>query len=333
MRTTVPNQLPARSNGIALVGAFPGPTDWEKGMPLVGSAGGTLNVILRTANIHREDCWVGHLWPGMREPANPWEVKGRLLKPDLQEALASFTLPPEINVIVPLGELATYAFTGNLGFDNYRGTVQPATSLLPGMKVLPTVHPGDVRKVWKQFHVAVMDLTKAVREARSPLITVPEKRLVIEPTLADIEKWWAKYGSQSELLSVDIETGWGQITMIGFAADRVHGLCIPFLDLRQANRSYWRTPEEEIAAYKLAGMMLGSPIPKVGQNFGSYDLIWLLDRYHLPVRNYAEDTRLMQHAKFPEQPKSLAFLGAAYTEQGPWKGMTSHRKTTKRDDT
>lgn len=75
---------------------------------------------------------------------------------------------------------------------------------------------------------------------------------------------------------------------------------------------------------------LDNPIPKVGQNFGGYDFLWLLQKYGLRPRNMAEDTRLMHHARYAELDKSLEFMGASYTAQGAWKQMG--RRTEKRDD-
>ena len=119
--------------------------------------------------------------------------------------------------------------------------------------------------------------------------------------------------------------------MIGFAPSEERAIVIPFVDMRKSNRSYWPDTDAELKAWGYVKDICESDIPKLGQNFGAYDAYWLLDKYGIRVRNLLHDTRLMHHALYPELPKSLAFMGASYTRQGPWKTMRA-KKGDKRDD-
>lgn len=315
----VPNYNPENFNGIAIVGLCPGPTDRKEGRPWQGTAGHTLRWALRTANIAPEECWLGHI--GATEIPTPEEL----------EQFSAEMAARKPAVIVPAGSGPLSLMTDSSNLLKNRGAVQEATRLVAGTKILPIMHPGDIRKQWKWFTPTVNDLSKAAAEvARGPKIIYPKKRLLINPTLADIRAWIDKYALTADLLSTDIETGWGQMTCIGFASDTENAICIPFVDLRRPNGCYWSL-EDELKVVEMAQEVLECPVPKLGQNF-LYDLVWLFARYHLKVVNYLHDTRLMHHALYPELPKDLAFLGAAYTSQGPWKDFTKHHKTEKRDD-
>jgi hypothetical protein len=128
---------------------------------------------------------------------------------------------------------------------------------------------------------------------------------------------------KAPLLSVDIETGWGQIRGISFAPSEEEAMYVPFIALDKVNRSYWATPEQEASVWRAVKDCLESDTPKLGQNFANYDVVWLFSKMGIRVRNLREDTRLLHKALYPELPASLAFMGSAYSRQGHWKGWGS----------
>ncbi len=356
MTIHVPPQWTSRATGrIAFIGEAPSTEEIEHDppTPLVGPSGRIFNSQLRTANLDRQAHWVGNVFDE-QIPGNDLAAAGWLAPADEAKAGGFADLPPigkqgylrpeyrwhlerlkgELEdalptVIVPLGGTALWALTGDSGIAARRGAVQPATLLRPGAKLLPTYHPALSIHQWHLFHVTVGDLIKARREWEiGPEIVYPKRALVLDPSISDLRAYTPRIEA-SELLSVDIETGWGQMTSIGFAPDQENAIVIPFTDRRQADRSYWRSPEEEQEALLIAKAWCETGVPKVGQFAGTYDAYWLWVKYGIALRNYRDDTRLMHHAIYPELPKDLAFLGAAYTHQGPWKIM-GHR--SKRDD-
>ena len=318
----------------------------------MGQSGRIFDAILRSANLERSDYWVGNVFDEKlpeNEFANwcvtgpeaadiEWEYprmgnSGKLL-PKYHHHLYRLRdelLDAKPNVIVPLGGTALWAFTGSAGISAARGAVVPASLTIPGAKLVPTFHPAYVMRQWKLFTVAVGDFnTAAAQAAKGPEIVWPERSLVVEPTRADLADWTPKL-LNADLLSVDIETGWGFITCIGFAPNEREAICVPFVDLRTPNRSYWKDPADEVFAWEWCKRVLESGVPKVGQNFAGYDFLWLLERAGIGVRNLRHDTRLLHHALYPELPKDLAFMGASYATQGAWKMLRPSRKE-KRDD-
>jgi uracil-DNA glycosylase len=346
----LPREFPAR---IAFVGEAPGINEMEEGIPLVGSSGNVFNSILRTANLSRSEFHITNVFDEKIPEKNDlklsgWTAPAEVAKQggfnDLPPIGAAGYLRPEYrhhldrlrseledtkpSIIVPLGGTALWAFTGDAGIASQRGAIQPATLLVPGVKLLPTFHPAFVLRTWKLFSVVTADIIRAYKESAYRDIRLPKRELLIEPTVEEFRDYLPRLVN-SDLLSVDIETGWGLITNIGFAPDREHAINVPFVDLRTANKSFYSL-EDEMEIWKMVQYVLEHPVPKLGQNFGAYDAYWIIKRHGIKPRNYRHDTRLIHHNLYPELPKDLEFMGASYTEQGAWK--TWGRKADKREN-
>lgn len=349
----VPPQYPENPYPrIAFVGEAPGAVETEKGIPLVGSAGRIFDAMLRTVGLDRKEFLVTNVFDQKLPDNNlaawclplaearqqgltdlPPVGSAGFLKSEYRwhlERLRDEILAVNPSIIVPLGPTALWAFTGSACIASARGNIRTASHVVPGIKLLPTYDPKFVMQQWKYFSVVARDIERAYYEgASSRSVRLPERKLLVEPTLNEWRDYMPKLLS-SDLLSVDIETGWGQITCIGFAPNANEAISVPFVDLRRPSRSYWPSLQEEYEAWMLVKQILESPVPKLGQNFGMYDAFWLIDRVGIEPRNFLHDTRLMHHAMYPELPKSLQFMAANYTAQGTWK--TWGKKGVKRDD-
>ncbi len=243
------------------------------------------------------------------------------------------------NVVIALGNTAAWALLGMSGISKLRGAVTESV-LIPGLKVMPTFHPAmflyddekpgsSPRYSWRM--VTVRDLMKAQTEAASPSVELKKREITIYPQTEDIPNWVAEHVEPGKMLSVDIETGAGQITCIGFGADELHSLVIPFM--LEDRTSYWQTEAEEIYTWGcVKGLLEDETIPKLFQN-GSYDIQWLAGRMGIMVSNYRFDTMVLHHALYSELPKSLEFLGSVYTNERSWKNWKPKRmKVSKKDD-
>lgn len=287
--------------------------------PFVGPSGRLFNSILRAANLDREDFLITNVFDE-QAPENevgPWLRDEALIKRNF-DRLAGELQRFRPRVVVPLGSTALWAFTGRSAIGDFRGSVLPSTRIVPGVKLLPTFHPAAVMRSYKLLPLVTSDFIKAQAEAKlGPKITYPDVTLLVEPSLADV-KAFCKDCLKAKLLSTDIETGWGQITSIGFAPTADLAMNIPFIDLRKPNKSYWGSLEEECQAWFAVQEVLESEVPKLGQNF-TYDAAWLWVKMHIRCRNYQRDIRLLHHALYPELPKSLGSMAASYTRFGAWK--------------
>ncbi len=249
------------------------------------------------------------------------------------ERLAEELLETDPNLIVALGNTASWAVLGQVAISKNRGVTYLSDHTVEGFKVLPTYHPAAVMRQWDLRPVAVMDLYKAFREMEFPEIRRPKRTIWIEPTIEDIYEFRENHIRGASLLSVDIETAGNQITNIGFAPSSTLALNIPFVDFRKPGRNYWPNKEDEIRAWRIIKDICESPTPpKLFQN-GLYDISFLWRGYGIAVRGAQHDTMLLHHALQPESLKSLGFLGSLYTDEGNWKAMRTRGKTTiKRDD-
>jgi uracil-DNA glycosylase family 4 len=318
------------------VGEAPGEDEVLAGVPLVGPSGRLFNALLRTANIDRRECLVTNVFD-TRAPDNDPRAAGWLK--DKERVNASLArLESEIStyhptIIVPLGGTALWAFTGADNITAFRGHAARSTVVARGTKILPTPHPAHVLRNYKLYSIVVNDIIKAAAEAeRGPEVYTPKRRILIDPTIRDLFALTSSI-MRCPLLSVDIETAWGQITHVGLAWEEESAVCIPFVDLRRPNRQYWARYKEEVCVWEWLKFILHSPVPKLGQNFASFDAMWLYVKYGIEVRNLQHDTRLLHHALYPELEKSLEFMGAAYSEQGAWKhlGRRGGESVEKRD--
>lgn len=353
----VPAQMPRKTPcKIAFLGEAPSTDELLAGKPLVGPSGRIFDALLRTANLDRADYWIGNVfdqkipendlanWCVNKSVADAWEddpedlkdewyIPGTgVLRPEYRwhlKRLADELAAVQPNVVVCMGGPALWAMSGQTNISDYRGNLMKPR----GYKLLPTFHPAHVMRQWKFFPVVVADMVKAARAAElGPELVLPKKHVILAPTLQEIRDYINDEIMKSELICPDIETGWGQMTCIGFASSSSSAICIPFVDLSKPSKSYWASAEQELLALYMVKQVMESPIPKVGQNFAAYDAYWLWKRYGIKTMNLLHDTRLLHHALYPELPKSLSFMSGSYTMQGPWKMWGKKGKKDKRDD-
>lgn len=326
----MPSIVPTK---IAFVVDFPVDEDVVMGQHLAGAAGRVFNAMLRNANLDRDEYYIGSVFNEQPDNDDPAEwLRDPVRVSENLDRLNKELLEVQPTVIVPLGAVALWAFTEEKLIGKFRGAVTKATRVMPGHKLVPTYHPQAVRKNWAWLVMVVKDLVKAAEEAElGPEIIYPKVELLIEPNLAEIAQFVPECVA-SPKLSVDIETGWGQITAIAFAPTTSRAMSIPFVDLRRPNKSYWVNPEQEVRAWRYVEEILAAPNPKVGQNY-MYDIFWLYLQKGIATRNYRSDTRLRHKVLYPELQADLATMAASYTRVGSYKtwGGRYQKNDTKKD--
>lgn len=330
----VPPNGPLHSR-IALVGEAPGKDEDVSGIPFCGASGELLNSILAQAGIQRRitrrfvdgkgivfnvastvyTTNVVKEFPGRDfDKAYYLDSKGtpspllltyiELLRRELSNCTA--------NVIVAIGEHALRALTGKYGITKWRGSILEST-LLPGRKVIPMIHPAAVLREWSQKTYCVLDAKKIAIEAGFPEIRLPKRTYLIRPTIDQVIEAEERF-LKAEWCSFDIETKYNNIACIGFSETPEDAICIPFI---AEGRNYWPSPEVEVRAWQAVYKILGAPSKKVGQNI-NFDNSHL--RCHgLNINNVAHDTMLAQNILYPELEKSLAILASIYTNEPYYK--------------
>lgn len=351
---------------IMLIGEALGEQEERLGQPFVGGAGQELTRMLREAGIDRGQCYITNVF--WRRPPNnkvhafcgskkevggsdypyPPLASGKYVRPEIIQDVSEKDarelgldyIPRSIferlrieldqvrpNVVVALGNTPCWALLGMTKITQIRGTVAQG---LDGYKVLPTFHPAYILRSWGDRPIALADFMKARHEAEFPEVRLPRRKILIDPTIEEVEEW-ADELVNADILSFDIETGHGMISVIGFADTADCARVVPFVDRRREGWSYWETIDRERRAWAAVRRILASPAPKLAQG-GLYDLQYLW-RAGIPVNNYAEDTMVIHHALQPELPKSLGFLGSIYTNEASWKLLRPRGdESNKRDE-
>lgn len=329
-----------RTAKIAFVGEAWGEDEAKLRQPFIGSSGQELTRMLIDAGILRRECFftnvlafrpqdnsvdnlqVGKALCGPDYPL-PQMTRGKYLHPKflpeierLREELT--TVSP--NIVVALGATATWALLGTGSITGVRGTAAES-SLIPGLKVLPTFHPAFVLRVWANRPIVLADLMKAKRQWDFPEIRRPQRYALVNPTIQEVREFlYAPDGTLRPVpvYSVDIETTHRQISMVGIAVSTTRSCTIPFIRAVHGETNYWSF-EEECIAWSIIREVLECPTPKLFQN-GMYDLQYLA-RMGFRPQACIHDTMLLHHSMFPEMQKGLGFMGSVYTEEASWKLM------------
>jgi len=335
---------------IAIVGEAWGEEEAKQRLPFIGPSGYELTRMLSEAGIHRADCFLTNVL-NLRPPGNKIEalcgtkaegiigypalIKAKYLRREFiceLERLGEELVEVNPNLVIALGNTASWALLGKTAISKIRGTTAYSTVTASGFKVLPTYHPAAVLRQYELRPTTIADLMKAKREAEYPEIRRPKREIWIEPTLGDIYEFVDRYIRVCGILSVDIETAGNQITCIGFAPGRDIAIVIPISDSKGKTRSYWPSAEVEGTVWEIIRSILADTgIRKLFQN-GLYDIAFLWRAYGIKVLGAEHDTMLLHHALQPESLKGLGFLGSIYTDEGSWKDMRKGKTTIKADD-
>lgn len=331
----VPSQLPSGGTcKLAFVGEAPGEHEIEQGRPFVGPSGRVLDALMRSASISRAECFVGNVFSSRldensmaKERAKRGSGWGQFWDENVAR-LADELADCSPTVVVPMGGTALLALLGTPSIAKYRGGLCYGAGPWAATKLLPTFHPAAILRQWNYYPIVIGDFIKAAAEAeKGRIIQWPVRSLNVAPSIVEVEETLRRYAASAELLSCDIETGWGQVRGVSFSPSQEEALYVPLISLAAISRSYWPTLGEERRAWLAVKGALESPIPKLGQNFVNYDVVWLLAKMGIRPRNVRCDLRLLHKALYPELPASLLFMASAYSEQGSWKAWVSHGKT------
>lgn len=330
---------------IVLIGEAPGEQEEMVGMPFIGASGQELDRLLtevglekskiyltnvlftRPPNnkldafcISKDDCPAGYSLPPLSN--------GKYLHPDLLPELQRLgqelrTIKP--NIIIAAGGTPAWALLGTSKITLVRGTVAES----PFGKVLPTYHPTFLFRDWSVRTILKADLMKAAVESEYPEIRRPVRYVLIDPTFDETIEFLDRC-LLAKQVTVDVETPIGSITHLGFGLSETEAIVIPFFSRRTSNGSYWARDEEILVRLKIGEVLASPRVHKITQN-GMFDMQHLLkEGYKLCRMN--EDTMLLQHALYPEMPKSLAFLGSIHTNESAWKKLRPRSKVVKRED-
>lgn len=239
--------------------------------------------------------------------------------------------------IIPMGDLALFALTGEISISKWRGSELSLRPIWdgpydPSIRVLPTYSPMWISKVWEEKYVAQHDLDKAFGprpEEPNWQFSIPtefqEARASLQRLLQFIEAFPGHH------IAADIETRENKyIDCIGFAGSRHSALTIPFFRA-STYEPIFSIPEEVELIFLIKQILTHPNIRLVGQNW-AYDRQYIARLWGFDPKP-SEDTMLMQGVLFPGTPKSLDYLSSLYRPwHRYWKDDTADAEATADDN-
>lgn len=318
---------------LAIIGETPTAQDTYHGKPFMGGSGYELSKILGEAGVSKEACLLSlvcnfqvsayNLIAKAKKDITPrhklWQ--GKYVLPELiegTEALKTLLLKHRPNTVLACGNLALFALTGEWGVHDWRSSVMEST-LIPGLKVIPTISPNTLFAQWKVRPLIVHDVKRAARESATPVIARTEYKFITRPSFEQAQSCLTMLLQRAEAsdiaLGCDIETRAGHIACIAFAWSETEALCIPLM-CQHNLAGYWSEGEE--AALVPLMLRLLSKVKVLGHNW-NYDAQYIYKHWHFLCPR-VEDTMIMQHTAFSNMPKNLAFCSSMYlTDHLYWK--------------
>ena len=315
---------PSNAN-IMIVGEAPGEQEMLVGKPFLGRNGELLSKILGQSGVTRHDCLLTNVVdvrpPGgniqyffanksRTKPAPPMLEQIERLKREIEEY--------KPNIVIALGKTALWALTGESKIGECRGFIFNST-LVPGVKVLPTYNPGFIHESWEVLFPAIMDVRKAVNNSKTPGLFSDKRSLKTTPSLNEFIDY-LDYCLEVGTVAVDIETvspgSHIDIFGIGVSKDDAMSFTVvkgrkPVLSTVGAEMKMW---------LKIAEVMDKC---KVIMHNGMYDATVLAHNCGIPCNGYTEDTMVQAHCCWPETPRSLNFITSICLNVPAWKHMQS----------
>jgi uracil-DNA glycosylase family 4 len=307
---------------IALVGEQPGKTEVIKRECFVGPAGRELDSILRMAEIPRTACYVTNTFKDLDHPLSGYieflknggaflteagKEYAKLLKEELE-----YVKP---NIVVAIGGAALYVLTDRTGIFKWRGSIIEST-LIPGQKVIPTIHPATILPPKNQYlntHLILLDLIRAREHSGERKINITDRNVILKPSyyhcLERLEFVY-EYGLSGQIIDFDIEVVREELSCLSFAWSPVESICIPFTD---GFNDYFTIDQESNIMLWVAKIMGDERISKRGQNI-VFDISYMFYKYRMITRGDIHDTMIAQKITMPDFPVGLDFITSVHTD-------------------
>jgi uracil-DNA glycosylase len=323
--------IPAR---IMIVGEAPGEEEVRKGEPFVGSSGIELNKMLGKAGIARGECFVTNVarerpqnndieqfiyWNKTKIPSGFTPYRSVHVTREILEGLELLRLEIDTvkpNIVVAVGNCALWALTGKWGITKWRGSMLYSDDVFGAQhpcKVIPTLHPAAILRVWHDRATVINDLRRAAQFRDGREYPKPKWNFTIRPNFDQV--WYCLQGLLKRLdqgpvrLSYDFETRAGHIACLGISWSLLDAICIPFMCVER-NTGYWDEESEAQIVWLIYKVSTHPNAEIVGQNI-LYDSQYSWRHWH-HVPRVKQDTMISQHAIFSDLSKSLAYQASMY---------------------
>lgn len=321
---TVPEEAPYAEGRLeaplCLIGEAPGEEEELASRPFVGDAGKATNRLLHSAGLSRSDCRIENVFQfrPYKNDISPYikfiSKKGVKTSPTYDASVVHLKERLEqtkAKVFVPLGNVALHALTGKWGITKWRGSILPC-SLVPGRKVIPTIHPAAAGRQHIYSYFIAYDLLRIASQMQTSDIALMDRRLQLAPSFAELMNY-IDLCATKDTIAMDIEVTNEEVSHVSLAIAPDDAICIPFYD----NGKDYFTAEQEMQVWRALDKLLSNvKVIKAGHNL-DFDATFLHEKYGICIRPI-EDTMVAMRTAFPDFPMSLAFAVSIYCEGEPY---------------
>lgn len=318
--TFVKGSGPKETCKLAAVGEQPGAQEIIRGIPFIGPAGEELVEDMRLAEILYPEVYLTNCIKDLDRPLDSYcerrKTDYRMSDEALyyKELLRNELASCSANCIVAVGGVALWFLCNRVGINSWRGSILEST-LLPGRKVIPILHPATVippKNVYTNKRLIVMDLIRAKEQSEFPDFRYVSRNARLAPSFYDCAEWLDRIyhrGLAGEAVYFDIELYNEEISCIGFSTTSSEALCIPFID---HNGDYFSLEQESAIWLAIGRILEDSRIIKRNQNIG-FDVQMILRRYGIKSKNL-QCIMVAQRLILPDYPVALEFPTSLFTD-------------------
>lgn len=322
--TYVPPTGP-RNAKLGVCGEQPGVQEvrWKpRPTPFVGPAGKGQDSCMQVADINRRECYLTNVIKDLDAPLRKYidldsrgkyaiSENGWTYINELGNELKSLNL----NAIVAYGNIALIALTNRVGITKWRGSVLDST-LVPGLKVVPTFHPSTFIPPKFNFlnkPLICFDLKRAKYESEFKELRREARNVKIRPSFSEavaILKHAYDQGLHGTTIDLDIEVINEELDCISIATSPHNSVSIPF---RHSQGDYFTIEQEHEVMLLIETIMSEERISKRGANF-IFDCQFLLHKYGIVPRGNIHCTQIAQKISFPDFAAGLDFVTSMHTD-------------------
>ena len=314
-----------REAKLAICGEQPGVQEirWNPPTPFVGPAGKGQDSCMQVADIIRRECYLTNVIKDLDAPLSHYinlssygkytiSEDGWTYINELRDELKAL---PNLNAIVAYGNIPLIALTNRVGITKWRGSVLEST-LIPGLKVIPTFHPATFIPPKFNFMnkpLICFDLKRAKYESQFKELRREERNVKIKPTYNEsvaILKNAYEQGLRGVTLDIDIEVINEELDCIAIATNPHNAVSIPF---RWTQGDYFSVEQEHEIMLLITAIMQEERISKRGANF-IFDCQFLLHKYGMRPRGEIHCTQIAQKISFPDFKAGLDFVTTMHTD-------------------
>lgn len=340
---------------IAFVGEAPGAMEVKQNRPFVGDAGRIFTELLSSVGINRNVCYITNVVKERPEKNNiklflDTSRKHVVMTDEYlryEQELRTELEQTSANVIVAVGGTALWALCRLKKIEKRRGSILEST-LLPGRKVIPIIHPSAVLRYgnYIKSRFISIDLDRILEESKTPDIWRDscEYNIVTNFGVAILEMKALILGLEKNEISrcaFDIESDRHshQLTAFGFSYKIYTGERFAFSIgfINEQGNVFDNQQELEIMkllqeALSLSPTNLNDPLTAryVMQN-GMFDATMMYRRYGIVVEKWL-DTMVCSRMINPDYPAGLDFITSVYTKMPYFKDEGKESDAKRIDD-